>query len=341
MPLLYLPEFDLQPLNTLAVPAKAHRYVSVGSEEELSEALAFAKQQGWPLLVLGGGSNVVLGDYFPGLVLHIRLQGKAVVGEGEDVVLLRVAAGENWHELVQYTLQFHYWGLENLSLIPGTVGAAPIQNIGAYGVELCDVFAELRAVDIASGLSVTFDKDACRFGYRDSIFKREFKDRYIITSVTFKLRKTPHLTLGYPALREALAQVPPESLTPAMVSQAVCAIRSSKLPDPQVLPNVGSFFKNPVVTRTQLESLRQQWPEIVAFPVDDKQVKLAAAWLIDNVGWRGYREGAVAVHQHQALVLLNLEHGRGADVWQLAERIRQSVDELYGIKLEVEPRVYL
>lgn len=341
MPLLYLPEFDLQSLNTLAVPAKARCYVSVSSEDEVREALVFAKQQELPLLVLGGGSNIVLGDYFPGLALHIRLHGKVLVDDGEDFVLLRVAAGENWHELVEYTLQYHYWGLENLSLIPGSVGAAPIQNIGAYGVELCDVFAELTAIDIASGLSVTFDKDACRFGYRDSVFKGALKDRYIITSVTLKLRKTSRLILDYPALREALAHLPQESLTPPRVSEAVCAIRRNKLPHPQTLPNVGSFFKNPVVSRAHFERLRERWPAIVAFPVDDEHVKLAAAWLIDNAGWRGYQKDTVAVHEQQALVLLNPGRGSGIAVWNLAQEIRQSVADRYGIDLEPEPRIYI
>jgi UDP-N-acetylmuramate dehydrogenase len=338
--LLFLPEFNLQPLNTLAVPATARFYVSVDSEAQLIAALAFARERALPLLVLGGGSNIVLRGDFPGLVLHIRLLGKTLIAEDDDFVWLEVAAGENWHSLVEYSLEFHYWGLENLSLIPGTVGAAPIQNIGAYGVELKDVVTELRALEISSAIPVTFTAESCGFGYRDSIFKQALKDQYIITSVMFKLRKEPSLNLAYPALQQALTAYPANAVTPMVISETVCNIRRSKLPNPEQLPNVGSFFKNPVIPRKQAELLRQKWPDLVTYPIDEQSVKVAAGWLIDRAGWRGYRADGVAVHDQQALVLTNEGRASGEIVLSLARKVIESVREMYGIELEPEPRIY-
>lgn len=337
---LYLPNFDLLPYNTLGVPVRAHYYVSVVDEDELREALAYSRQEKLPILVLGGGSNIVLRDDFLGLVIHIRLSGKNLLQEDHAYIWLRVAAGENWHQLVEYCLDYHYWGLENLSLIPGSVGAAPIQNIGAYGVELKDVFEELTAMDIRSGIQVTFSKDACEFGYRDSIFKGRLRDHYVITAVTFKLRKQPQLELSYPALRDALSGNAADAITPRQVSQRVCEIRRSKLPDPVQIPNVGSFFKNPVISTEHYQSLKSSYPELIAYPVSEEQVKLAAGWLIDNAGWRGQQDGPVAVHAQQALVLTNPGHAKGSAVIALAEKIQTSVFEKYGVTLEPEPRFY-
>lgn len=335
-----LPNYNLQHLNTLAVNASATYFADIHSTDDLAQALQFAKTHQLPLLVLGGGSNIVLADDFPGLVLHIKLTGMEVVSENDEHIWLKVGAGENWHRTVQHCLDFHYWGLENLSLIPGNVGAAPIQNIGAYGVELQDVFAELQAMEISSGVLVNFDKDACQFGYRDSVFKHRLRDQYVITSVTFKLLKEPRYNLQYPALAEALNTISAEELSPRKVSETVCQIRQSKLPAPEEIPNVGSFFKNPVVSTETLEHLRQTYPDIVAFAVDQQQVKLAAGWLIDKAGLKGYSEGNVAVHQHQALVLTNPGGGNGREVIALADKIANRVLELYGVPLEMEPRVY-
>jgi UDP-N-acetylmuramate dehydrogenase len=337
---LFLPQFNLQKYNTLAVPAVADWYVSASNDIELHEALAYAREQKLPILVLGGGSNLVLRDNFYGLVIHIRSQGKDLVNENEDYVWLQVAAGENWHKLVEYSLAQGFYGLENLALIPGSVGAAPIQNIGAYGVELKDVFAELTALDIHSGLVVTFTADSCQFGYRDSIFKQSLKDQYIITSVTFKLRKIAQLVLDYPALRESFADRPIADITPLDVSNAVISIRQSKLPDPAELPNVGSFFKNPIVTSTIYRGLKNTWPELVAYPVDDNHFKLAAGWLIDRAGWRGRVQDGVEVHARQALVLTNPHKQSGNAVLALAATIQTSVQEVFGVWLEMEPRVY-
>lgn len=331
---------DLQPFNTLAVPAKAAHYAEVTDQAQLPGLLRFARERQRPLLVLGGGSNLVLRDDFPGLVLHMRLLGKTPVREDRHHVWLKVAAGENWHQLVQYCLGHHYWGLENLSLIPGSVGAAPIQNIGAYGVELKDVFAELEAVDIATGERVRFDRDACEFGYRDSVFKHRAKDRYVIVSVTLKLARQPHLKITYPALKDAVRHIPVAQLNPVSVSEAVCAVRRSKLPDPAKTPNVGSFFKNPVVGLEQFLALQNAHPGLVSYPVDARHVKLAAGWLIERAGWKGATRGPVAVHNEQALVLTNPGRGLGTDVLALAEEIRRSVSAEFGVDLEPEPRIY-
>lgn len=337
---LFLPHFNIQKLNTLAVPAVAQYFVSVQSDDELREALAFAKTEQLPLLILGGGSNIVLRADFPGLVIHIKTRGLAVVAENDECVWLKAAAGENWHQLVEYTLDNGYCGLENLSLIPGSVGAAPIQNIGAYGVELKDVFAELTALDIQSGLMVTFTRESCQFGYRDSIFKQSLKDRYVITSITLKLSKIPTLNLQYPALRAALVDIPESEISPGQVSAAVIAIRQAKLPDPQQIPNVGSFFKNPVIPTEQFASLKQQFPGLVSYPVDDRQVKLAAGWLIDQAGWRGREVDGVKIHPEQALVLTNPGKRDGKLVLQLAGQVVASVQAKFGVVLEMEPRVY-
>jgi UDP-N-acetylmuramate dehydrogenase len=337
---LFFPHFDIQKFNTLAVPAIARYFVDVQSEEDLREAMVFAKTENLPLLVLGGGSNIVLRADFPGLVIHMKSRGLDVIAENEEAVLLRAAAGENWHHLVTYALGNGYYGLENLSLIPGSVGAAPIQNIGAYGVELKDVFLELTAVNIQSGLTVTFNKESCRFGYRDSIFKQSLKDQYVITSVTLKLRKAPQLNLNYPALRSALGDVPENEISPEQVSAAVIAIRQSKLPDPGKIPNVGSFFKNPVIPADQFKLLMQRFPGLVSYPAGEHQVKLAAGWLIDQANWRGREIDGVKVHAEQALVLTNPGKRSGAAVLQLAAQVVASVKEKFGVDLEMEPRVY-
>jgi UDP-N-acetylmuramate dehydrogenase len=339
---LFLPEFNLQRFNTLAIDARARFYVAVSNPDEILAALAFARERQLPTLPLGGGSNLVLADDYPGLVMHIKLPGITLVAEDDTSVWVRAGAGENWHEFVQHCLLMGYYGLENLALIPGSVGAAPIQNIGAYGVELKDHVAELTAIEIRSGLPVTFTAESCNFAYRDSIFKRAARDKYIITSVTFKLQREASPVLEYPSLQQKLAQaqVDAASVTPEQVAAAVIAVRQEKLPDPATTPNAGSFFKNPVISAEQFSSLREQHPTIVAYPQADGAVKLAAGWLIDRAGWRGYRQEGVAVHDQQALVITNPGGDSGARVLALAARISQSVAQQYGVTLEIEPRVY-
>lgn len=337
---LFLPQFSIQKFNTLAVPAVADYFVTVTNDDELREALVFAKEQKLPRMILGGGSNIVLRGNFPGVVIHIKTQGREVIREDEDYIWLKVAAGQDWHELVEYTLGQGFYGLENLSLIPGSVGAAPIQNIGAYGVELKDVFSELTALNIDSLVPVVFTKESCHFGYRDSIFKQALKDQYVISSVTFQLRKTPQLNLNYPALASALAALPPEEISPQRVSEAVIAIRQSKLPDPKKIPNVGSFFKNPIVSSKHFSELKKKFPQIISYPVDDHHIKLAAAWLIDQAGWKGRVMHGVAIHPQQALVITNSEKRSGECVLKLAAELVEHVEQVFNIVLEMEPRVY-
>jgi UDP-N-acetylmuramate dehydrogenase len=336
---LYLPHFNLQNYNTLASPVHAEFFVAVKDDAELIAALKFANEKKLPLLVLGGGSNIVLHDDFPGLAIHVQFFGKELVREDEHYVYVKAAAGENWSDFVDYCLDEHYWGLENLTLIPGNVGAAPIQNIGAYGVELKDVFSELTALDIKTGLTITFTHEACQFGYRDSVFKTFLKDQFIITSVTFKLTKVPSLKIHYPALRNALVDYAENDITPELVSQVVADIRRSKLPDPKQLPNVGSFFKNPIVTHEKLLELQQKHPDIIFYPADQNLVKLAAGWLIEQAGLKGFSDGA-EIHSQQALVITNPQRLTGAVVLKVADLVKESILSKYGVQLEQEPRNY-
>jgi UDP-N-acetylmuramate dehydrogenase len=331
------PQVSLQGRNSLALPACAEYFCSVSDQAKVVEALDYARSQGLQVTALGGGSNLVLAGDIAGLVIYVDLQGIRCVHSSRDQVHIEFAAGENWHRAVQYCLQQGWYGLENLSLIPGNMGAAPIQNIGAYGVELCDVFVSLQAIDMTTGQSLVMDKQACEFGYRDSIFKRQHSNRYLITQVTLALSKQPQVNLQYPALAQALATV--DKPTPQMVSDAVCAIRRAKLPDPDQIANAGSFFKNPVVSSDQLEGLLQSNPQMPYFSLDSGRAKVPAAWLIEQCGFKGQRSGNVGVHQHQALVLVNFG-GTGAELLALADNIQSEVQQRFAIALEIEPRIY-
>lgn len=333
-------DYDLQPLNTLAVPSSAARYVRVVDETALKRALAFAKEQELKLLVLGGGSNVVLPQRFDGLVIQVAIKGMEVVTEDDEHVWIRAGAGEVWQDLVEYSLQGGLFGLENLSLIPGTVGAAPIQNIGAYGAELDSVFENLTAIDRTSLKECIFGVADCEFRYRDSVFKNRLRDAVVITSVTLKLRKRAPLNIAYAPLQSALADISADQLTPRKVSDAVIAIRQSKLPDPARIPNAGSFFKNPVVSQEQFDELQQRYPEIVSFPLATGEVKLAAGWLLEKAGWRGHLQDGVGMHAQQALVLVNPGHRYGETVLDYARRIQQDIAERFGVTLEREPVAY-
>ncbi|MGH1373565.1 MAG: UDP-N-acetylmuramate dehydrogenase [Cellvibrionaceae bacterium] len=343
MPLVQT-DVDMSPFNTLAVAAKAAYFCEVDSEVALTGILNWWKEQQkqredpLPIMPLGGGSNIVLADDYPGLVIRVLITGRDLIEEDDQWLWIKVGAGENWHSWVEHCMGFHYWGLENLALIPGNVGAAPIQNIGAYGVELCDYFSELSAIEIASGIAVTFDRDACKFGYRDSVFKQRLRDKYIITSVTFKLRQQPKLSYDYPALQGYFEQKQIAEPSAHQLFDAVCDVRASKLPDPKDLPNVGSFFKNPIVTEQQYRSLAQRFEGLVGYP-SDNGFKLAAGWLIDNAGWKGYQADSVGVHSKQALVVIN-SGGSGKQILALAESLRADILERYGVALEIEPRVY-
>ncbi len=333
-------DVDLQPLNTLAIAARAAHFARVESLEQLHEALEYARRKKLPILPLGGGSNIVLTGDYPGLVIHMELHG-LTLEENADGTRLCAAAGENWHRLVMHTVEQGLGGLENLALIPGKIGAAPIQNIGAYGVELRDTFVNLQAVHIPTGELREFSAADCEFGYRDSIFKGPARDQYIITRVRLHLPRDWSPRLGYPALQQHLAEHghSVEDLSPAEVARAVIDIRNSKLPSPDDIPNAGSFFKNPLVDADCYQRLKRAYPDLVAF-ASGEQWKLAAGWLIDRAGWRGTRRDSVGVHDRQALVLVNPGRGSGAEVTSLAAEIAADVRAKFGVDLEPEPRYY-
>ena len=275
------------------------------------------------------------------LVVHVNIKGKTIVKENDDFAWVTVNAGENWHEFILWSLDKEYGGLENMSLIPGNVGTAPIQNIGAYGKELKDNFIECNAIEISTGKSKTFSKTTCEFGYRNSIFKNELKGQYIITSVTFKLTKKNHdLNTGYGAIENELANQKITNPTIKEVSNAVIAIRQSKLPDPKVLGNSGSFFKNPVIAQTEFEQFISKFPEAPSYRVSDSEVKIPAGWLIEQAGFKGKQFGDAGVHKNQALVLVNYGNATGQEIWDLAMKIKTSVFEQFGIEINPEVNVY-
>lgn len=330
-------DFSLKSLNTFGIDARARRYLRVTGAADLAAAMADPTLARMPRLLLGGGSNILFTRDFDGLVLHMCAQGRALLGASGEHVLVRAAAGETWHAFVQYTLEQGLGGLENLSLIPGTVGAAPIQNIGAYGTELKDVFHSLTAFDLASGELRTMDARACRFGYRDSVFKHEPGRDLAIVDVTFALPRRWRPNLRYPELAQALRDAGLHDPGARQVSDAVVAIRRRKLPDPAAIGNAGSFFKNPVVPGEQCARLLERFPDLVHHAQPDGSEKLAAGWLIDQCGWKGKSLGAAGVYAKQALVLVNNGGASGADVLALARAIQADVQARYGVMLEPEP----
>ncbi|MFT3930726.1 MAG: UDP-N-acetylmuramate dehydrogenase [Spongiibacteraceae bacterium] len=333
---------DLTEFNTLALPAKARYFARAETIADIHAAIDWAQQKKLPLLPLGGGSNVVLRDEFNGLVLQIALQGKTL-DRHADYVDVHVAAGESWHELVQWTLHQQAYGLENLTLIPGTAGAAPIQNIGAYGVELSQFLHAVRGIKIDDNREVEFTAAQCELGYRDSIFKRALHEQFIVTGIVLRLRNEFVPVIDYPALREQLlgrdqlSEI--DAVDALQVERAVRAIRQSKLPDPAQWPNAGSFFKNPVVSVAQFAELQKKYPAIPHFS-SSNGVKIPAAWLIDQCGWKGRRLDSVGVHSQQALVLIHYGGGDAAALLALAEQIRRDVHQQFAIELEMEPSIY-
>ncbi|MEX5749014.1 UDP-N-acetylmuramate dehydrogenase [Massilia sp. X63] len=335
VPILH--DFPLASLNTFRLPARARHYLRVSGAAELDAVRRDPALSRLPRLVLGGGSNMLFTRDFDGIVLHMAGLGKEVLGEEDGRILVRAQAGENWHAFVQWTLAQGLGGLENLSLIPGTVGAAPIQNVGAYGTETKDVFHSLTAYDMASGEVRTLDAQACRFAYRDSIFKHPEGRELVVLDVTFALPADWTPNLRYAELARAVEEAGIASPTPADVGRTVEAIRRRKLPDPAEIGNAGSFFKNPVVSRAQCERLLAQYPALVHHAQPDGSEKLAAGWLIDQCGWKGRALGAAGVYPKQALVLVNLGQATGADVVRLARAIQADVAAKYGVALEPEP----
>lgn len=329
---------SLKPYNTLAIDVTARFFVAVQSLEQLKAALTWAEQQQLAVLLLGGGSNLVLTADLNALVIHLQLRGIQLLSEDADFATIEVQAGENWHAFVQWSLAQGFSGLENLSLIPGSVGAAPVQNIGAYGAELKDHLQSVLVYDRSTAQTQQISADQCQFAYRDSVFKRE-SGRRVILSVIFKLPKHADLQLDYGNLRSYLAEQQITQPTAQDVSRAVCAIRAEKLPDPRELANAGSFFKNPLVTAAHAEQLQQSYPNIVSFAQDDGQVKLAAGWLIEQAGWKGQRQGDAGVHAKQALVLVNYGTASGVQILALAAQIQADIQQRFAVELEIEPNV--
>ncbi len=328
---------SLKPYNTFGLPAVAGQLVRIASDADVRAILDHPQLGRAPKFVLGGGSNVILTRDMPELVLKIEVKGLQKVAETADAVIVEAGAGESWHDLVAWTLDQGWPGLENMALIPGTVGAAPVQNIGAYGMELQDRFESLDTVDLVTGRTVTMRADQCQFSYRDSVFKRELAGRSVITRVRFRLPRPWQPVLGYLDLERRMAETGNRQPDARTVFDWVCAIRRAKLPDPALIGNVGSFFKNPIVTPEQCRDIIARDPHVVHYPLDDGSFKLAAGWLIDACGWKGKTVGHAGVYEKQALVLVNRGGAIGSEVQTLALAIQESVYGRFGIRLEIEP----
>lgn len=331
--------YSLKKSNTFGIDASARYFTELSSVEEIQEILSqqdFSKMQ---KLILGGGSNLLFTQNFDGIVLKNNLQGIELLKEDADFYYIKAGAGVVWHELVIHCINNNYAGLENLSLIPGRVGASPMQNIGAYGVEIKDRFYELEALHIADKTIHTFANADCKFGYRESIFKHELKNQYIITSVTYKLLKKPIFNTNYGAIEKELEVMGIKELSIQAISKAVCNIRSSKLPNPAEIGNAGSFFKNPEVVHAKYEFLKDQFPSIVGYDLENGNVKLAAGWLIEQCGWKGKTIGDAGVHKLQALVLVNYGNAKGNEIYDLSQKIMDSVKVKFGVQLEREVNI--
>jgi len=338
-----MPDFrenvSLRNLITFHIDANARYYIKISTLGELQELIASGFLHKHPFLLLGGGSNILFTKDFEGLVIHIQNKGIEVQPTDNTTVFVKCAAGENWSDFVTFCVQRGFGGLENLSLIPGNVGSCPIQNIGAYGVEVKNSLISVEAIDLSTGKFRVFTNQECGFGYRDSIFKRELKGKVAIWSVTFSLNLCPSIHIEYGAITTELQLLGIVNPCIADISKAVTRIRQSKLPDPEILGNAGSFFKNPVVSLEFAENLKKEFPGIVFFSQADGNAKLAAGWLIEHCGLKGFREGDAGVHQNQALVLVNYGKATGNDILDLAKNIQQSVNQHFGVYLEIEVNI--
>lgn len=330
---------SLKPFNTFNIDVVAKKFATFSSVNELEEVLHSSNSTIQQKLILGGGSNVLFTKNFEGFVLKNNLKGIELVKEDETFYYVKAAAGEIWHDFVLHCISNNYAGIENLSLIPGTVGASPIQNIGAYGVEIKDVFYELEAYNISDRCMQTFSLSDCAFGYRESIFKKKYKDQFVITSVTYKLLKKPQYVIAYGAIEKELNKMQVKELSIQSISQAVCSIRASKLPNTKLIGNAGSFFKNPVVSKFRWHVIWEQYRDIAAYQVSDMLYKIAAGWLIEQCGWKGYRKGDAGCNPLQALVLVNYGNATGKEIYDLSEEIIQSVKIKFGIELEREVNI--
>jgi UDP-N-acetylmuramate dehydrogenase len=335
---------SLKEYNTFGIDVKAKKLASFKSEEELIELLDQIPVNEIKL-ILGGGSNILFLQDVNGIVLKNEMEGIEIQKEDDEFVCVKSGAGENWHRFVLFCLQHNYAGVENLALIPGNVGASPMQNIGAYGVEIKDVFFELEAIHLHEKYKRKFSNEECGFGYRESVFKKELKGQFIITNVTYKLFKQPHFQTSYGAIQQELDKMQVKELSIQAIAQAVINIRSSKLPDPAVIGNAGSFFKNPVIPNEQFEKLKKQYPGIIAFPFNESEIKLAAGWLIehsapnDAASWKGYRRGDAGCFSKQALVLVNYGNASGAEIYQLSDDIISTVKNKFDVTLEREVNI--
>jgi UDP-N-acetylmuramate dehydrogenase len=333
-----IPNFSLKNHNTFGIQATAKEFVVIHSVEELKKVLYNFRNK--KKFILGGGSNMLLTQDIDGLVIHIDLKGKKIIKENDDFVWIECMAGENWHEFVLWTINQNFGGLENMSLIPGNVGTTPIQNIGAYGVEIKDSFDYCEAIEIASQEKRYFTNENCHFGYRESIFKQEMANQYVITSVVFKLTKRNHkINISYGDISSQLAKNNIQNPTLKDISNAVIAIRQSKLPDPKEIGNCGSFFKNPIIPRNLFNRIKENFPDIKHYDVSEEEVKVPAGWLIEHAGFKGKRFGDAGVHEKQALVLVNFGNATGKEILELARQIQRTVFKNYGIAIETEVNI--
>jgi len=333
------PNFSLKPYNTFGIDAKAKYFSAFSDIEQLKELTTHSRSLSGSRLttfILGGGSNILFTKDFDGYVLKNDIRGIAKIDEDDEYVYVKAGAGENWHQFVLFCIQNNWQGIENLSLIPGNVGASPMQNIGAYGMEIREVFLELNAFHLHQKSTQKFNLSDCQFGYRDSVFKRKYKDQFVILDVTYRLNKNPRYNTSYGAVKKELERMRVTNLSILAISQAVINIRTSKLPDPSVIGNAGSFFKNPSVSQERFQGLKAEFQNIVGYENSDGTIKLAAGWLIEQCGWKGFRKGDAGCYEKQALVLVNYGNATGSEIYDLSEEIRQSVIKKFGVELERE-----
>lgn len=331
--------YPLLKLNTFGVDVKAKYFVSINTINELIEVTKTNVFKDLQLLILGGGSNILFTKDFDGLVILNNIKGKEIIDQNQKSIFLKIGAGENWHELVMYCVDNGWGGIENLSLIPGNTGTAPMQNIGAYGVEIKETFVELEALEISSGKIVKFNNSDCEFGYRESVFKNKMKNQYIILNITLELKKNPVININYGDVKAILETQNIKNPAIKEVSNAIISIRQSKLPDPKKIGNSGSFFKNPIVTLNQLELIKKKYPNVVNYEINENEFKIAAGWLIERAGWRGKKFNNYGVHEKQALVLVNYGLANGMEIFDLSEKIILDIKDKFGITLEREVNI--
>jgi len=331
--------FSIKSFNTFGIDVKAKYFVELNSDEEIISFISSGFLKNKQFLILGGGSNILFTKDFTGVVVKINSKGITVLKEDEDFIYVKAKAGEDWQDFIDYNIKNNYGGLENLSEIPGSVGASPIQNIGAYGVELKDVFYQLTAINIQTGDIIKFNKEDCNFGYRSSVFKNELKNKYIVSSVVFRLFKKPVFNTKYGAIEMELRDIGINKLSVSAVSEAVSRIRKRKLPDIEQIGCAGSFFKNPVITEEEFKNLKKDFPNIIAYEQADKTFKVAAGWLIEQCGWKGKKIGNAGVYKNQALVLVNYGNSTGKEILELSCKIENSVFEKFNIRLNKEVNV--